>query len=462
MVKKFKSLLKDTSGNVAMMLGLAIVPMILVAGVAVDVVQTNNTRAIMNGAADAAALAGAASGETDKTKLNAIVEKYLKANGVGHVMSEIDDIEGKLDSKKGTFAVTLTGKRNTSLMYMMGFKQMDVGAYSEVTLGGDALEVALVLDVTSSMNASGRMPALKDAATEIVTDLLKSKGTGPYVKVGIVPFSQYVNVGLSRRKANWLQVDDDTSETKYSCWNTYPDAKSYDCVDVPYIIDGVDQGTMTQSCKWDYGAPKEVCGDVTNSITWYGCVGSRSSGYDTKITKPTVERYPGMMNTLCATELVDLTDDKSALHATIASFNGVGETYIPQGLLWGWNMLDNNAPLTEAKSAGYMKDRKGTKALVLMTDGESTLYSSGPYHWTAGPSEKDITNDKQDELCDSIKDDDIVIYTVSFMITDAAATKRMKDCATIPSMAFAADNPAELKKAFKDIADSLQAMRLSQ
>jgi Putative Flp pilus-assembly TadE/G-like len=464
MIRGLSHFLRNCAGNTGMMLALALVPMGIAAGVAVDMVQTNNTLTVLNGASDAAALAGASSGETSQSKLDAIVEDYLRANGAMHVLDQIDSIEAKRDDAKRVFSVLIKGKRRTSLMQLAGFDSMDLHSFSEVALGGDGLEVALVLDVTASMNSAGRMPALKVAAKGIVDDLLEATENGAYVKMGIVPFAQYVNVGLSRRNANWLQVDDDSSVTDpNACWNTYPNAVSFNCVDVPYVIDGVDQGTTTQSCEWNYGTPVEVCGPSTNTITWNGCVGSRPDPKDVLISGATVDKYPGLMNAWCGTEIVTLTDDKDSLKTTIDSFTGVGETYIPQGLLWGWNMLDENPPLAEAKSAEWMADRKGTKALVLMTDGENTLYPDGQYHWTAtSAAQRELANDKTAQLCENIKNDKIVVYTVSFMVTDPTALDLLQGCATDSTKSFSADNAAELAQAFKDIGDALMAMRLSK
>jgi Mg-chelatase subunit ChlD len=460
-MRSFRQFKSDCMGNVTMMLALAIVPMVICAGAAVDMVQTNQTLTVLQGAADAAAVAGGSSHLTDDAKLRDIVVNYLTTNGAVGALDYVDKIEHRLDSKTRTFSVLITGKRKTSLMNVAGIDTMDLNAYSEVKLGGDGLEVALVLDNTGSMNASGRMPALKDAAKLLVDEVLAAKDTGGYVRVGLVPFSNYVNVGLSRRHKSWLDVDPDKTETVHSCWNTYPAATKSNCHQVPNLVDGIEQGTREQ-CDWNYGAPVQQCGDNTNTTTWNGCVGSRSEPLDEAIGSLSTH-YKGLSNEGCTTELIELTDSKSTLNSAIDGFVATGETYIPAGLLWGWNMLDSNEPLDKAKTASAIKDMGGSKAMVLMTDGQNTLAADAPYHrgWN-GVSDWAKGDAKTATLCQNIKQDGIVIYTVSFMVTDPGAKALLANCASSPANAYSADSAAALASAFKEIGQSMTAMRLSK
>ncbi|MFO1034168.1 MAG: pilus assembly protein TadG-related protein [Hyphomicrobiales bacterium] len=83
-----------------MMLSLAVIPMMLGAGSAVDMVRASNARTVLQAAADSAALAGAVSGKTDATSLNKIVKNYLKANNAENVLSSVKKISQKLDNSK--------------------------------------------------------------------------------------------------------------------------------------------------------------------------------------------------------------------------------------------------------------------------------------------------------------------------------------------------------------------------
>ena len=456
--RQFKS---DCMGNVTIMLALSVIPIVACAGAAIDMVQTNQTLTVLQGAADAAAIAGGSSHLTDDAKLREVVTNYLTTNGAVAALDYVEQIEPKLDKDKRTFSVLIKGKRKTSLMNIVGINTMDLTAYSEVKLGGDGIEVALVLDNTGSMNAAGRLPALKDAAKLLVDQIMEAKDQGAYARVGIVPFSNYVNIGLSRRNKPWLDVDPDKSETKNSCWNTYPNATSKNCRQVPNIVDGVNMGT-TQQCDWDYGAPVEQCGNNTATYTWNGCVGSRPDPLDESLGSLST-RYKGLTNEWCTSEIVELTDSKSKLHSTIDGLVATGETYIPAGLLWGWNMLDSEEPLDKAKSAAAIKAMGGTKAIVLMTDGQNTLAPYSPIHrgWD-GASDWAKGDAKTTTLCENIKADGITVFTVSFMVTDAASKALLASCASDASKAYSAESAAALASAFKEIGGTLTAMRLSK
>jgi Flp pilus assembly protein TadG len=454
---KAKNIGLDSNGNVAVFFAIAAVPMLVAAGVAIDMVRTNVAKSVVQSAADAAALAGAASFELSKADLEAVVKKYLVANGTADVLASVTDIDIKRDTSKNTLSVSIVGKHKTTLLHLAGIDETDIGAYSEVKLPGDGLEVALVLDNTASMNAAGRLPALKDASKNLVADLMHEADSGAYVRVGIVPFSNYVNVGISRRSEPWLDVADD--KTTYGCWDTYPSATKSNCRQLPSIVDGIDTGSTYEQCDWDYGTPVKACGNQT--YTWMGCVGSRVEPLDESIGSIS-SRYKGLPNQSCTSEIVALTDDKAKLDATIDGFVAIGETYVPAGLLWGWNMLDSNKPLSEAKSEGSMKAKGGTKAIVLMTDGQNTLAAFTPYHYGGGATEWARGDAKTTAVCDKIKADGVVIYTVSFMITDVNAKSLMTSCASDASKAFSADDPAELSKAFADVGQSLMSMRLNR
>jgi Flp pilus assembly protein TadG len=459
LVQKFA---RDCSGGVAVYFAVSLVPLMLGAGVAIDMVQVNATTTVLQNAVDAAALGGASSGETDKAKIEKVVKSYLSANKADEVLELITDFDVDLDKDNNTLTVTVSGKRPTALMHLAGIDKVDIGATATVNLPSDGLEVAMVLDVTGSMNADGRLPALKTAATDFVDTIMEAKDNGAYVRVGVVPFSEYVNVGLSRRNEPWINVPADTSVTQPQvCSIQYPHRQWSNCNEVQKTgyNDGVPYTyTSYENCTVVDGPAENVCSTPVQTTKWFGCVGSRNTPLDEKIGK-TSSRYPGLMNISCNDEIQTLTDDGSKLKSKINNLAASGNTYVPTGLLWGWNMVDGSDPLDEAKSAAEIKAKGGTKAIVLMTDGDNTISPTYPTHQG---SDGDVADKKVAALCEYIKKDEIVVYTISFMVTDSATIKMLDKCASDSSKAFSADNAAQLSQAFGEISDSLMAMRLSK
>ena len=86
-----------------------------------------------------------------------------------------------------------------------------------------SVEVAMVLDNTWSMSMSDssgvkKIDALKSAATNLTTKL-KTSGKDQ-VKIGLVPYADYVNVGTNNRTRSWVSVPADYSTTSQQTCTT--------------------------------------------------------------------------------------------------------------------------------------------------------------------------------------------------------------------------------------------------
>jgi len=131
--------------------------------------------------------------------------------------------------------------------------------------------------------------------------------------------------------------------------------------------------------------------------------------------------------------------------STITSLNARGWTYLPAGLMWGWRTLTPEAPFTQAASSTTTST---DRIMVVMTDGANTRSQGGSLgaegHETPnGNGADDLTED----LCANIKDDNILVYSIAYEITNTATRNRLEDCASNPSMYFDASNGAELREA---------------
>jgi hypothetical protein len=66
-------------------------------------------------------------------------------------------------------------------------------------------------------------------------------------------------------------------------------------------------------------------------------------------------------------------------------------------------------------------------------------------------------------LCTAMKDQDIIIYTMTFGPAPSTATKDLyTSCATKPDMYFDAPTDSALQQAFVTIADELSALRIAE
>ncbi len=401
----FLSFISDTSGNIAMMFGLFLFVILGGAGIAIDLQRASLIRAEIREAGDAALLAAAryknGHPNADTDELNSVARKVFE-NGIKDKSSiAIDVFQISFDKVNDTFSLDIDGNFNTLIMGIFGQDQLEIASKSEAKLGkAPLLEVAMALDVTGSMNDNGKLNVMRNAARDLVATLFEPVGAD--VKIGVVPFAQYVNVDPANGSQSWL--------------------------DNP-------------------------------GGAWSGCVGSRNYPSNTEDSNYAAEKAPGLNSIPCPDALMPLSADESALDAMIDDLDASGWTYIPSGLVWAWSLLTPNAPFSEGVSFATLKEERGTKALILMTDGENTRAPTYPAHDSA---DQTLANDITKETCANIKADEIVVYTIAFDVTDFAIKDILESCATTPSHYFDAASADDLIDAFASIADSLRYISLSR
>jgi len=325
-------------------------------------------------------------------------------------------------------------------------------------MGLGEVEIALALDTTESMSGS-KLTSLKDAADLLVETIMPDSGGYDNVKIGIVPFGRYVNVGLQYRDESWIDVPADY--TTNICNDTYPNPVESTCTTNPNATcynDGVPYTCSQKSCG-DWGEPVEQCS--TSDYSWYGCVGSRNHPKNVKDISA-ASPVPGILGTYskCGAPLTRLTNNKSEISSQIDGLSTKQDTYIPSGLMWAWRVLSKVQPFDDGVSYNDMNGGASVrKAIVLMTDGANTRSPSYPKNSGYDVAE---ANDLTAELCANIKATGTEIFTVTFEVFDVEIKDLMESCASNAASYFDADNGAELSAAFKSIGTSLAQLRLSK
>jgi hypothetical protein len=300
---------------------------------------------------------------------------------------------------------------------------------------------------------------LKAGAKRLVDIIYDPVDSDRTVRVGLVPFARYVNVGTGYRNEPWINVPADSSSTGNQCWDTYPNAVASNCHEVTYTAynDGVPYPVTYSQCDWDYGAPVQQCGPITSTQTWNGCVGSRDYPLDTSTSGDFSTRVPGIMNVGCTQPLARLTNDKDDIKTQIDNMVAIDETYIQSGLTWGWRLLSPEAPFGDGASRTEHPDVK--RFMVLMTDGANTISPSYPNH---DQGDVVLANSLTAETCANIKAEGTFIYAIAFDVTDPTIQDLMRNCATAPPYYYLADDNDGLRQAFESIANAVVAIRLTQ
>lgn len=451
-INKFK---KNTSGNFAMMFALALLPLMMGVGAAVDYSSVSNDRTKVQNSMDAAVLAASKEmNSLSNGELKKRVREHLEANLDPQLFAVLKKAKIQIDRKSGTITGTVDGNMKTSFMQLAGLKTLDYNVTSVVRGPDGAAEIALVLDNTYSMSADGKMDSLKAAANGFINNLIDDDGDSG-TKIGIVPFSNHVNVGLDNRGASWLSVEDDSETTEDVCYMKKDILSSFNCETKIGYNDGIPY--EYESCEHTYGEEYEVCEPKTTTAEWKGCVGSRSGTLSLEDRAYNTEKVPGLMNTWCGKEILALTDDKDELSDKVDSMSPTQDTYIPAGLSWGMRILSKKAPYKEAVTA----DNKIRKYLVLMTDGDNQRSANLPHSPGNWGNDIDQANDWTLQVCGNIKDEDIHVYTVSFGTLTDETKDLLKDCASNEDSYFHAATGTELDDAFDEISKNISKMHLS-
>jgi Flp pilus assembly protein TadG len=178
--------------NVAIIFALSLVPLLVAAGTAVDLSRALVVRSRLASALDAAGLAVGATVNLTELQMQDLAEKYFDANYPAEKLGVPGSVSVHLVGK--IITMSATAQLDTSLMYLVGINHLNVGASNEITRETKGLELAMVLDNTGSMSSSGKLTALKTAATDMIDSLSGGENFPDQLKIGIVPFTVAVKL----------------------------------------------------------------------------------------------------------------------------------------------------------------------------------------------------------------------------------------------------------------------------
>ena len=465
------------------------VPIMALAGGVVDYGTALRVKSELSASLDAALLAAtqayALDDSVDTVKIvNDFISKNYTESGKTLLSSALV-INDPTISEEGEMTGQLDVKVPTNFLQLVGFKEFEFSISSSAIVGGQSLEVAVVLDNTGSMSGA-KLTALKEAATDLVDNLIQDgKDT---VKMSLIPFADYVNIGVEHRFEAGLDVPADFTHTYTvpagtNCWDTFPDS-TQQCTNSPYqgtcYNDGVPYSCTKSSwsCTGDKGDAVEICEDYPAKVKstdyrWYGCVGSRPHDLNVR-DEDYATGVPGLMATWdwCKqiSPVTRLTSDKDQIITAIEGMKAKRNTYIPAGLAWGWRSISDKAPFADGVS---YSDNAVKKAIILMTDGNNTksmkkwvntaTSKNAGEVWGHNAGNVAQANNMTLELCTNIKAKGIIIHTIAFEVPEGSPVETlMKNCAGNGGKYFDADDSEQLSTAFRQIALALLNLRLSR
>lgn len=480
---------RESSGNVAMMFALLVIPLTGAIGLAIDMGRVYHVAMHTQGALDAAALAAGRVAQVEKTDM---LNKASKSASAFYDQAKPTDvvqtsIAFSPNAQETEFTVTATSWVKTpflAVLDLFGHRAPESDAPPACTStfactkvistataqiclncsdvgGGNAddgtnLEIAMMLDLTGSM-AGDKIVDLQAAAKDLIDIVVWGDQSKYTSKVALAPFAPAVNVGQYFTKITGLsdREDNDGSSKKNI---HYPS----DCFN--------NKGNLKNSCSSDskYNAPKYIA-------KYAPCVVERDSKTDAAPKNgtwlPTWNDAQDTMTTTCepTAPIVPLTSDRDTLKNAIKEFKASGTTAGQLGTAFAWYLLSPSwadvwGPSSAPVPYGTPKVKK---IAILMTDGEYNTLKGSQY--SDGSKQATQALDHAKDLCSAMKpktpqipnEPDIEIYTVGFKLTTKASKAMLKNCATSDDHYYETTSGDGLKSAFRDIALKISRLRLT-
>jgi Flp pilus assembly protein TadG len=473
-IRRFR---REDKGVVLILVVLLVVPILIIVAVGIDFGQTLVVKRQLSGAVDAAALAiGIDPTLTEQDDLDAKALAYIKSHypdsGIGELTSFTVTRTGD-DAQESLVDVTATAEIPTNFMKIAGFETLTVTVGSSVVSRQNKLEVVMVLDNSGSMGGGGKLTAMKTAANTLVDILYGQDAVSEDVKVGLVPFTGGVNVNVPSTTP-WLDINN------------------------PAPLNSAILTLLTGESA--FTALELMSGGIASR--WKGCVRSRDDPHDTQDTTPDpgnavtlfsaqFKPFLGLLsvpalyagstsdeqNENCPTATVQpISDTKATVVTAVDAQIADGNTNIAEALAWGWRLLSDGEPFTEAAP---FTDQSVIKAIILLTDGENQVAGENTFssygfgsllNPQIGPDVNAGLNQKTAEVCQNIKadkdgepgDQDILIFTIVFNVNSGPILTLMENCASDAGKFFNSPSAGELQSTFEAIAAGLNQLRIAQ
>lgn len=346
---------KATEGSLTILALCLFLLMVMLGGVAVDLMRYEGVRTELQNTLDRCTLMAASLDQ--RLDPQSVVTDCVEKAGLADRLQSVNVVEGN-----GSRTVQTKGIAETKpfFLHLIGIDRFDASGRSGAEQKVTNVEIALVLDVSGSMSGA-KIANLKAAASEFVNTVL-SADPDRRVAISIVPYNAQVNLGPVLRG-------------KFNATNLHGVA-NVNCVELP---DSVFNNT---SIPRTTALPMMAYADIA-----YG-----TSLVNSPVSPTSSAALPNFGSAFCKPTTVNIVRPPSQSIATLqAQINGLqagGNTSITLGMKWGVALLDPAARgmYSELIGAGAMpatlegrpfdyEDREAMKVVVLMTDGEHVSHN---------------------------------------------------------------------------------------
>ena len=473
-----RKLARAEQGNVVMIFALSLIPIIAVAGSAIDINRVQTAKIQTAALLDQAVLAATNLSSTEdpstlvQTWMNSQIEQfgYSRESLTMQVNSVV-----ALNSKSVTATATLTVA--TAIKHMFGTDETTNEVHASAFQSIPNIEIAMVLDISSSMRGS-RLTSLKAASTEFV-DIMLNETTEDATSINVVPFGGTVNIGTTL--FNKFAVETTAFGTVVD-----PDEDDYDI------------GTSVETSDFRFTNGHE-CIEAIQTDYSTAMLSNNSRGQVPDFWR-WWNNHPWCPESGSAIFLNsnNAEDLKSHLNGMVLS-DGTG---MDIGALWGLKTL---SPSFRGHLGGDFTDRpldfnaeESKKVMIVMTDGAITAQnrpkdiSIGNVHTDRATNNEPhvsvysnqgnrsnmqttrtrgnatTTSDNNSgvgrfkKACEAAKAENILIFTIGFQISSGSLPDTiLAECASSSAYYYHVEG-LDLTSTFQSIASQVNALRLTQ
>jgi len=544
-----RRLLSDEAGAIVAMMAMAVIPLFAAIGLSIDIGRGYLLQSKLSYAIDSAGLAGGRAFDQDNRLEDVMMffeanfkESYVDASLEGNTPTVT------FNDQDNTIHIEATASIPTHFMKIAGVDELTVSASTVIQREMRGMELVLVMDNTGSMRGSGKMGAMKDAATDLVDILYGDRETVPNFWVGVVPYAATVNIGAER--SDWLVNESYDSDAAWHAADPDGDER------FGYHPDHF-QPTAWKGCVEARSYPNDSNDDLASEEAWYPhlwrtTLNAFANPLHEEDPDPYNEDEPetwgaylngdndwnpdGVLGDLneengaqnegtgpnlgCGPAITPLVDSKTTIQDAIDEMLPWhlpwhrGGTMANLGLAWGWRVLSPKwqglwgGDTPEGLPLPY-ETPSMEKVIILLTDGVNQWYdwpgdkwtvdgedhysglpgsnkypdshdddfrgewpgadytaygrlSEGRLGTTSNGGAKTEVNDRMLELCEDMKEEDVLLYTITFRLNDSATRSLYEDCATSPDHYFDSPSNSDLQQVFVEIANELSNLRIAE
>ncbi len=402
-----KDYLLNRAGSLAPIFGLGLPLLLLGVGVAIDFAQLEKSDRISQDIADSMVLAAAGELAVGASKSEAEQEaiKMFEQNSSKYSNVEFDAPSINITKARDRYTLTadVTGNSKSAIMSVFGKGNLGFYASAESEVEFKSVEIALVVDVSWSMN-HGKIEPMKDALEDFFEIIYPSPSFQSTRKISLIPYADTVHFGNQYRR--WLKPDDPPTPVTM----TNPDGSTY----VVYRYLKPRNSELYVGC-FQHEPNSQIQSGTAGHVrpgNYLSYVQSYQGGTPRcPSSRSQVHLFEGNVHKL-----------KNAARRLELGFG----TSTDIGTMWGWRALSPSWAGTFSRGS-YPKPftEQNIKHLIILTDGKTSRSDPVGDAKNVTSVNREPATSNFTQLCDNIKrQNEISVTTIAYGFSDKEAEMR--------------------------------------